>query len=190
MQSMLDICVNTVKVLDLKFNAKKCMVLRIGNRFNKAVSSLVLDGQELCRVDEIKYLGVYIKSGLHFRCSHAQIKLKFYRCFNSIYSKCQSASSELICVNLFKSYCMPLVLYAMEATGPLVSELNVLDKLISNAVGKIFGSYDLNLIATVRDNLNLVSVHETVNKKTLKFLQAFYKKSFSFASVIFSINRK
>lgn len=185
---MLNICVNTSKVLDLNFNNKKCVALRIGKRFNKAVKSLLLDGQELFFVNEIKYLGVYIKGDVYFRCSYVQNKLKFYRCFNSIYSKCKSASSELICVNLFKSYCMPLVLYAMEAIDPLANELNALDKLISNAIGKIFDSYDSSLITILRDNLNLEPVHVIVSKRKLNFHMVYYKKVFSFVSTIHSIN--
>ena len=56
MQSMLNICSNVSKVLDLKFNVLKSALLRIGRRFNIKCSDVVLDGQIIPFVDEIKYL--------------------------------------------------------------------------------------------------------------------------------------
>ena len=74
------------------------MFLRIGKRNKVKVAKLYLDEQELRCVEEIKYLGVYIKSGNYFKCSYVHCKLKFYRSFNAIYQKSKSASSERLYV--------------------------------------------------------------------------------------------
>ena len=146
MQDMLDICNDIVCELDLKFNATKSMFMRIGLRFRTLTASLYLNGQALHKADEIKYLGVYIKAGNFFRCSYSNCKLKFYRSFNAIYQRSISADSEIVSVQLMKSYCIPLVLFALEVTNCSKSDLLQLDKLISTAVGKIFKTYDPKLL--------------------------------------------
>ena len=146
---MLDICIDVSHELDLKFNVQKSMVLRIGIRFKRKCEVLKLDGQNLDYVSEFKYLGVFVQSGNYFTCSLNHTKLKFYRCFNSIYSKAKSASSEVICINLLKSHCLPLILYATEAISPSARDMLVLDKLINRAGSKIFntGTFDPTIIS-------------------------------------------
>src|SRR5437899_7401473 len=114
MQSMLDLCSDVFKLLDLKFNVKKSAALRIGKRFNIKCSDLLLDGQVIPFVKEIKYLGIVITNSSKFMRSICVSKLKFYRCFNAIYCKASCASEEVI-INLFKSYCLPLVIYSCES---------------------------------------------------------------------------
>ena len=111
MQCMLDICFSESVGLDLNFNVKKSMAMRIGNRYKNWCATFKLGDDYLQLSDEIKYLGVNLKSGSKFGISVTETKFKFYRCFNALYSKCKSASSELACVNLMKSFCLPVVLY-------------------------------------------------------------------------------
>ena len=40
------------------------------------------------------------------------VRMRFYRFFNSIYAKTRGANSELVTVELMKSYCLPFILYA------------------------------------------------------------------------------
>src|SRR5206468_10446273 len=65
----LPICNNVSKVLDLKFNVLKSALLRIGRRFNIKCSDVVLEGQIIPFVDEIKYLGIITKNGSNFKRS-------------------------------------------------------------------------------------------------------------------------
>ena len=44
MQSMLDTCFRVSMELDLQFNVKKCVAIRIGRRFNSKCQSLMLGG--------------------------------------------------------------------------------------------------------------------------------------------------
>src|SRR5260221_14398366 len=101
------------------------------------------NGQVIPFMDEIKYLGVFIKSGSKFTRSFCSSKLKFYRTFNAIYCKASCASEEVL-VNLFKSYCLPLVMYCCESVIPSKSDVKSLNKLISMAFQKIFHTYDVN----------------------------------------------
>jgi len=63
MESMLEFCTAVSKSIDLKFNVKKSSVIRIDKRCNIKCSTLLLDGNVVSYVDEIKYLGITIKKG-------------------------------------------------------------------------------------------------------------------------------
>lgn len=126
-------------------------------------------------VSEIKYLGVYICSGRCFARSFDNSKLKFYRCFNAIFCKSKSSSSEIVTVNLLKAYCLPIILYACEAISPSKRDFVVLDKLIDRAVSKIFNTFDQSIASATRDFLNLDSVENIVVKRKKNFTHNFVK---------------
>jgi len=50
--------------------------------------------------------------------------------FNAIYSKSKGGNSELVTVELMKSYCLPFIMYATEAVPLSVSAGNMLDSCI------------------------------------------------------------
>ena len=157
MQSMLDICSDISKRLDLKFNVKKSAVLRIGKRFNIKCGDLLLGDQVIPFVEEIKYLGIVIMSGSKFTRSFCLSKLKFYRCFNAIYSKAANASEEVL-VNLLKSYCLPLVMYSCESVSPCKADIKSLNKLITLAFQRIFHTYDAEIIQVTRSLFSLSDI--------------------------------
>src|SRR6266516_5517638 len=106
---------------------------------------ILLDDQIIPFVEEIKYLGIFIKYGSKFKRSFYSAKIKFYRCFNAIYSKAQCASEDVL-VNLFKFYCLPLITYACEAVLPNKSDIKSLNKLIDTAFQKKFHTFDCVII--------------------------------------------
>jgi len=59
-------------------------------------------------------LCVVANAAKSFKCSMEHIRMRFYRVFNSLYAK-HGANSDLVTVELMKSYCMPFILYATEA---------------------------------------------------------------------------
>lgn len=156
MQCMLDICSVFVSSLDLRFNVRKSVALRIGCRFRRQCEPLLLSSAPLSWVDEVKYLGVYFKSGVKFMRSFEFVRRRFFTCFNWIYSK--SYRSELVCVNLLKSMCIPILTYALEATCGSVSSLKALDRVIDMAVAKIFCVFDADSILCIRNIFGLRSL--------------------------------
>jgi len=79
-------------------------------------SPLVLAGADLEYIHQTKYLGVLLKASRQFKCSFDQAKIKFCHSFNAMCYRAKNASSELVCVQLLKSICMPVLLYAVEVT--------------------------------------------------------------------------
>ena len=85
------------KSMDIKYNCKKCMVIRIGSHFNKVCKPFQLCGVELSFVYQIKYFAVFICNPKEFKVVYENHELKFYRCFNAIYSKFKGNNSEIVC---------------------------------------------------------------------------------------------
>ena len=115
MQSMLDICSREIAGLHLKFNSKKSVTFRIGARYNFDCAPRILDGSVLSVVAVVRYLGIFIKSGRKMVCSFEHIRLSIYRTFNAIYRRSKSSDSELVTVELIRSFCLPLITYGLEA---------------------------------------------------------------------------
>ena len=115
MQSMLDNCSIEIAKLHLKFKSKKSVTFRIGARYNFDCAPLILDGSVLSVVAVVRYLGIFIKSGRKMVCSFEHIRLKFYSTFNAIYRRSKSSDSELVTVELIRSFCLPLITYGLEA---------------------------------------------------------------------------
>ena len=187
MQKMLDICSCVAEELDMRFNASKSFAMRVGIRCNVFCAPLYLDGSVVNYSREVKYLGVCLKAGLRLTGSYLHNKMSFYRAFNALYSKIKAANSELICVYLLKTMCMPIVTYALEAMCPCNSDLRMMDKLIDNAVRKIFNIVDSHNVTFVKQVMGLCDTCVTYRSRACNFLSKFAAKPFVFADIIFNL---
>jgi hypothetical protein len=187
MQHMLDICSSEVLALDLQFNTKKSVALRVGPRWQYACAPLILSKAELNYVSEIRYLGVVITAARSFKCSFEHVKLKFYRCFNAIYNRAKHADSELVCVQLVKSFCLPIMLYAIEAILPGKTVLRTLDSLINRAIYRIFGCSSAEDIRYIRSTVALQSIEDNVNNRKAKFVKSFSTCGLAFAGYVLRV---
>src|SRR6266516_4196072 len=165
---------------------KKSAVLRIGRRYDLKCNRLLLDGQVVSFVDEIKYLGIYIRSGLAFNRSFCSPKIKFYRCFNAIYSKASFASEEVL-INLFRCYCLPIITYACESVYPSKTDIKSLNKLITTVFYRIFHTYDSNVISVIRDFCDLSDIAIILDRSRNNFITNYFKKEFTFSTVVYNI---
>ena len=81
--------------------------------------------KDLQFVQSLKYLGVFLVSAKHFKCTVDHIKVKFYRVFNCLYSRSKAAHLEFVTVELIQSYCLPLILYAIATKVMPLSATNI-----------------------------------------------------------------
>ena len=88
------------------------MAIRLGLRCKFDCELLQLFGVKMLFVDQIKNLGIYNCSDKRFKLACDNCKLKFYRCFNAIYSKSTRYNSKRVA--LLTCYCIPIVVYATE----------------------------------------------------------------------------
>jgi len=76
---------------------------------------------------------------------------------NCIYAKCFAANSELISIELLRSCCLPILLYATESLVPHVCDIKSLNNCINTAVGKIFRVSFVNSVDFIRQMTGLTS---------------------------------
>ena len=112
--SFITICIGELKNLDLLINAKKSTCIRIGKNFKTGCSVICIDSFRLQWSDKMVYLGITILSSTRFSIDLKPSRSKFYRSFNALYCKICKSDVFLI-VSLFKSFCMPLVMFSLEA---------------------------------------------------------------------------
>jgi len=99
----------------------------------------VLAGADLEYVHQTKYLGVLLKASRQFKCSFDKAKVKFYRSINAMCYRAEYASSELVCVQLLKSICMFVLLYAVKVLPLTKTDVARLDRALERAVFRLFG---------------------------------------------------
>ena len=116
LQQLLYICESELDWLDLRINASKSAVMRIGPRYASPCCDIITtDNRELNWAEGIKYLGVYIDKGRTWSCSLKPAKQAFYRAFNSIFGKIGRVAPENVVIDLLKCKCLPALLYSLEA---------------------------------------------------------------------------
>jgi len=65
---------------------------------------LQIDNKDILYVTKLKYLGVHVCAGQLLKFSAEHHRSKFYRTFHCIYSKSKASNTEMISVELLKSY--------------------------------------------------------------------------------------
>ena len=69
LQEMINLCTEELKILDLKLNISKTVVLRIGKRCNDICAPIKIDKMNIAWAQEAKYLGIYIVNAQKFECN-------------------------------------------------------------------------------------------------------------------------
>ena len=133
-------------MLDLSLNVSKSSCLRIGPRFNVRCASISAGSNGVSWCSNIRYLGVFISCGRVFRCNLDNCRSNFYRSFNGIFSKIGTSSSPNVILSLMSSYCLPVLLYGLEALSVISREFQRLELAYNRAFMKIFSSYNLHVI--------------------------------------------
>jgi len=156
--------------LDLQFNVSKSVVMRVGPCWNVCCAEFVLSSAILKFIDSVKYLGVYLKAGKKFSCTYGHLKLRYYSSFNALYSRSKSSNSELVSIELVKSFCLPVLLYGIEVTDVF----NMLNNLINRTVHKIVNISDNCVIEDITDFVGLCDIELRYRQRREKFMKKTY----------------
>ena len=127
LQKLVNICVEEFELLDLSLNASKSSSLRIGPRNKFKCASISAGVNNIAWCDNIRYLGIFISSGKQFKCDFDIARSKFYRSFNSIYSKIGHSNSPSVILSLLSANCLPSLVYGIEAISVCSSEMQRLN---------------------------------------------------------------
>jgi len=103
-------------------------LLDMSNKYYKFIS-FVIKVIKRRLLESLKYLGICIKASRKFACDFDYVKAKFYRTFNCSYAKSFTGNSELITIELLRSCCLPVLLYAIESLLPRVCDIDSLNSL-------------------------------------------------------------
>ena len=104
---------------------------------------------------------------------NAQLKMKFYQCFNAIYHKACNADNELVCVQLMKSVSLPVLLYSLEVLFPSKTAINMLNNVADRAFYRIFKCTDNSDIKFIRSMFDLLDVNVIRLQRHTLFLRHF-----------------
>jgi hypothetical protein len=169
MQQMISLCFNLLKDIDMDINVKKSMCLRIGRRYsNKEIIDLDIGGRQLKWVDEIRYLGIYIKSGITFKCNIDNSKKKFFRASNGIISKIGSFKSDVV-LSLISTFCIPVILYGLEACILNKTEITRINYCYSRIFYKLFSTFNKDIIWDCMINFGCLPLSYLLDIGTINF---------------------
>ena len=101
------------------------------------------------------------------------LRLKFYHTFNCTCAKSKAANSEMVTIELLKSYGLPFMLYAAEAVCCSSANIRVFDSCINRAIYRIFGVFDSSSLEYVKvcvNTVNLNSMAHLIDRKHCKFI--------------------
>ena len=146
LQLMLQACEHELSILGLKINFTKSACMRVGQRANYHCVQLKLSSGEISWTNEVKYLGIYMKSGQKFLCEMSYGKGKFYRSANAILNKLGKCRNNMVALKLVSSIALPILLYGIEALSLSNSQIASLEHTWNRAVFKIFSTFDDQII--------------------------------------------
>ena len=138
LQKMINICVDVLGACDLEINAKKSSCLRIGPRHNITSCILFLNGQPIIFKSEIRYFGLFIVSGKKFKCNLQSPRQKFFQASNGIFGKIGLRAQNNLILSLINTFCIPVLLYGLDALILSKSEKSTLDFIYSSVFFKKF----------------------------------------------------
>jgi len=174
LQTLLSICEKELSELDMVINVKKSTCVRFGARFNEQCEELkTCNGGFIQWTNSCRYLGVYFSSGRSLRCCLHDAKSRFYRAFNSIFGKVGRFASESVVINLLRTKCMPILLYAMEACPLLSRQKHSLQFSLTRIFMKLFSTGNSVIVKECQYYFNFLSVDDQLNIRTARFLQKF-----------------
>src|SRR5580693_5615118 len=94
LQTMINVCYAELRLLDININSKKSNVTRIGSKFKTKCVDLYVGQDKLEWVTEVKYLGIYILSGLKFKVHFDKTKQNIIELQTEFCQKCVSKTTS------------------------------------------------------------------------------------------------
>jgi hypothetical protein len=170
LQAMINLCSEEIDYLDMKFNVAKSSVIRIGKRYKHVCAPLTVGDNLLQFVEEIKYLGVHILTGLHFMIDINKLKAKFYTALNGILSKCLGHMNEMVTLHLINTYCRPLLLYGCDCIPLCKSYVDSLTHSWNRIYWKLFKVNDADCISDIQLYMNDTAISVDITKRHERFL--------------------
>ena len=170
LQQLLNTCASYCQKFCLKFNVAKTKVMVFG-KFSRSISSLakVSVGDVLVDyVEKCKYLGFYLTSHDHFKCSVTEDLRGFFGSVNSILTSTHRPMENIL-MQLLYANCVPKLTYGAEVKDYNASEKNQLNVALNGAIRRIFGFRFWQSIRQIRDCYGFKSMEVLIDKAKRRF---------------------
>jgi hypothetical protein len=175
LQKMIVIAEQCFADINLTFNRKKCVAMRIGHRCKVACEHLVMSKGEIPWNSEMRYLGISFGQASSFKLNLHSNKVKFFQGFNSIYAKLGSSNSVDTIVHLMKSNCLSALLYNLESINLSKTDINNLKFPIFRAFMKIFHTDDKESINWCQYYMHMLPIEFLLDARKLKYYRKMSK---------------
>jgi hypothetical protein len=146
LQTMVNVCLTRLNIIDMKVNPNKSSCLRIGNRYDKPCAVVSTPLGAIPWVVEMKYLGVTFQTGTKLKINLDLNKAKYYRNLNGILGKLGLKGQCSVMLALIDSHCTPCLLYGIAAFTLSKAELLSVEHPYSRAYMKIFQTFDQDVV--------------------------------------------
>jgi hypothetical protein len=174
LQLLINACEQELDSIDMLINVKKSSCIRFGNRFNSQCCELVSShGGVIKWTDSCHYLGINFVSGRSFRCKLDDVKARFFRAFNAMYSKVGGFASDDVILSLIRSKCIPILLYGTEVCPLLSRQKHSLEFSVTRILMKLFRTSSSYIIKECQLNFGFLPAISQLTIRTANFLQMF-----------------
>ena len=144
------------------------MVIHVGPTcfMRRQVRPIQYVGSSAPKFCSISYLGTYIISHPHFKCSVTQAKKSFHRSINTIFGKVGRVASEEVILHLVKTKCFPILLYGLECYPLNEAATGSVDFAVRRFLMKMFRTVNMDVINEFRLYFDFMLPSELLVKRT------------------------
>jgi len=119
--------------------------------------------------NEVRYLGIYILSGMRFKINIQPAKQKFFRAANGILGKIACTKNPSVCLSLLNSFCTPILLYGLEALNLNKATRESLEFVFNSLFVKIFNIKDKEALSLCQWYMGYLPVSCVLDLKMINF---------------------
>ena len=119
---------------------------------------------------QLRYLGVCVTRSTHFSCSFDNAKKSFYRSFNAIFGKIGRIAPENVVMQLIKSKCVPVLLYAVDACPTNRTLERSLKFPLTRIMMKIFKTNSKEIINNCQLYFGLQPISDAIKRRKINVL--------------------
>ena len=136
--------------------------------------------------NDMRYLGVFFKSGLALQFNFEPGKRKFYASVNNILSRVGTAKPDVV-LSLCNSFAVPCLLYGSEAMLLNKSQRRLLDNPFKRLFVKLFNITDNQSIAYCQYYMNCLPAYYRIMARTCKFLESCKHSPFVLLNILYRL---
>ena len=187
LQTMITICLEELKKLDMRINIKKSCIIRIGKSYLATVSDIFAGETPVPWGKDMTYLGICFLAGKDIRYDFHKTKSKYFGALNSLLGKIGTKSKETLTLSLVTSKCFPILTYGLEAMRINKTQLSNLSYVYNAIFVKLFSTFKRDIIEQCQFYTGFLPLQYRYDLMRLNFLFTLNSNVVSPANTIFKL---